>query len=176
MTRLRRWADITREERFFTCELFHELKQDPDPFFSLFRTKLKLRANQLVQDIGYEVCLARDLWHAKLLKTRCRPLEKQTIDFVLSISGNDLLFIEVKAHQGFGRDQIKKMEELKDLLKESYPNIDEIHLGGLHSSKYSPQNIRKEFKSFAMCTWKELVPIYPRISSHIQRADEIYRN
>jgi hypothetical protein len=176
MTRLRKWAEITREERFFASELFQEIKVDPEPFLSQFRAELQLSAKKTVQDTCYEVCIARDLWHAKLLEKRCKPLEKQTIDIVLTLTGNDLLLIEVKAHQGFGSAQIETMEKLEEHLRNFYPSVGKIYLGGLHSSKYTPRNIRMHFPSFAMCTWKSLLPHYPHISSQIRRADEIYRN
>lgn len=166
-----KWETITREERFFTCILFHDMLEDPEPLCILLQDKLKLPTKQMISDIGYEVCFFRDAYHAKpkLIKNRQNgqngqlQLEKQTFDLVLWLSDRSMIIIEAKAQQGFNIDQIKMLHESRKLIsKLSVPPIPikKIFLVGLCSSHYTPKpSTRDQFQS--IITWDDIARIYP---------------
>ena len=80
----RKWSEITREERFFTSVLFHDMLLDSKPFMDLLTSKWEFPPNISIIDIGFEVCFFRDAFHAepKLINKRYPKLEKQTFDLV----------------------------------------------------------------------------------------------
>ncbi len=170
-----KWADVTREERFFTSVLFHALLADKNKFWARLRPLLKLPDTISVEDVGFEVCLLRDLAHAKHIE-RVVDREKQTFDLILTLSNNALVLIEAKAHQGFSRKQLDLMRSTgKHLINKSF--IKEVYYAGIHSSKYSPDNVRSEYEKLALLTWRDLASDYDDpIRIHLKRADEIYRN
>ena len=61
----RKWSEVTREERFVTSVLFHDVLQDAEPLRNLLQSKLKFTSGVLILDVGYEVCFFRDAYHAK---------------------------------------------------------------------------------------------------------------
>jgi len=186
-----RWNDNTREERYFTAVLFQALISNETPFWRLVRPRLQIPETVTVVDVGYEVCLLRDLAHACHIvrERRVRALEKQTVDFVITLSDSSLVLIEAKAHQRFSIRQINNMFLTREiLLANTSVGISDVHIAGLHSSKYDPINVRAQFPSFALSTWKELANIYPGMRCRFQglggteaqhpflRANEIYNN
>lgn len=59
--RRRTWGEITREERYFTSFLFHDIRRNPAPFLQLLRAKrMPCSDDVTVVDVGYEVCFFRD--------------------------------------------------------------------------------------------------------------------
>ncbi len=104
---LPKWGENTREERYFTAPLFQALLTDVVPFWNLLGDALHISEEVTVTDIGFEVCMLRDLAHAKHID-RVFYLEKQTFDLVLTLSNDALVLIEAKGHQGFSIDQLKK--------------------------------------------------------------------
>lgn len=171
-----KWSDNTREERYFTAALFGALLDNVDPFWSLLRPRLGIANEVTIVDIGFEVCMLRDLAHANHIK-REAALEKQTFDFVLTLSNDALVLIEAKAHQGFLTRQLENMARTANiLLNNSDLGISHVHIAGLHSAKYAPSNVRKQFPAMALLTWLELAPAYPNLSSQLKRANDIYNN
>lgn len=176
MTNIPKWSDNTREERYFTAVLFGAIVIEPNPLWTLLRPLLGIAEDVVVTDVGYEVCMLRDLAHRKLID-RHTPLEKQTFDLVLTLSNNALVLIEAKAHQCFSLNQIDNMVKARNILLESEKlGVSQVHLAGIHSAKYNPINVRTKFNEMALVTWSALAAAYPAISSQLQRADAIYAN
>lgn len=175
-----KWSEVTREERFFTSILFHDIILDSKPFIALLASKWELTPNVSILDVGYEVCFFRDAFHAepKLINKRYHELEKQTFDLVLWLSDQSIIIIEAKAQQGFRTDQMIMLNQSKEIMQSlsshEYPMYN-ILLVGLCSSKYGlKESTKKYFK--AIIRWKEVVRCYPKHESDYYRADDIYRD
>lgn len=174
----RKWAEVTREERYFTSILFHDVQQNPTPLLNLLQNQLQRLSDVLILDVGYEVCFFRDAFHAdpKLIKERQQALEKQTFDLVLWLSDQSLVIIEAKAQQGFHTKQLDMLAKSRRIMLElsspDYP-ITEILLVGLCSSKY---NLKESTKSQfdAIIRWGEIARSYPGNAKVYNRADDIY--
>jgi hypothetical protein len=108
----RRWADISREERFFCAHLYALAHESPE---RLVRAINEANADKAVigwqplletvdWEVGFEVCLFRDLRHHKLLQRNIENASlKRTFDLCL-FSANRIILIEAKAQQGFESD------------------------------------------------------------------------
>jgi hypothetical protein len=151
-----RWSDNSREERYFTAVLFQALLTDVGPFWNRLRPLLKIAEGVAVVDIGYEVCMLRDLAHAKHID-RVTALEKQTFDLVLTLSNDALVLIEAKAHQGFSTSQIENMIRAGEILIQNRGlGVTDVYLAGIHSSRYSPLTVRSRFPTMKLVTWNQL--------------------
>ncbi|SMP80749.1 hypothetical protein [Noviherbaspirillum suwonense] len=173
------WDSITREERHFTAILFAELRRDARPLWNILRGKFGLDESVTVVDVGFEVCMFRDLIHAGLIErsTDVMRRRKQTFDFVLTLSNQSLVLIEAKAHECFGLDQLDRMEKAKGiLLNRPELGIHNVYLAGLCSSDYNPQNVKKGYEDFKLFYWADLTGLYPQISNYLTRADGIYNS
>lgn len=169
------WSDNTREERFFTAMLFSELLKDAQPFWRHLAPRLGERDETRVTDVGYEVCLFRDLAHANHIPPTAE-LRKQTIDLVLTVSSASIVLIEAKAHQSFSLEQARNLQLAKVKLLQAGLGVTSVHLVGLHSSRYKPTRVKEKCSDLVFTTWAELRGVYPDIARHIDRADEIYAN
>jgi hypothetical protein len=173
-----RWDTITREERHFTSILFAELRRDARPLWNMLRGEFGLDESITVVDVGFELCMFRDLIHAGHIERNddVMALRKQTFDFVLTLSNQSLVLIEAKAHECFGRDQLDLMRTARGiLLNRPKLGIHNVYLAGLCSSEYNPLNVIEEYEDFKLFTWEVLAGLYPQISHYLARADEIYK-
>ena len=169
------WSTITREERFFTCILFHDIRNNPMPFWKALSADLDCGNNVKVIDQGFEVCFFRDLARNEHgLIERHPALEKQTFDLVLTLSNRELVIIEAKAHECFDSKQMDKLEKSKNIIMESnLCPIKNVYLAGLCSSKYSlKESTRYRFQ--AMLRWDSVARIYPGNKEIYKRANDIY--
>ncbi len=131
---LLKWSEITREERFFTCLLFHDLMQNARPFWNLLRNELNAERDTTVVDVDYEICFFRDAARAGLID-RFPPLEKQTLDLVLTLSSQAIVLIEAKAQQGYGMQQLGLLGEARTKIEASQQcAVQHVYLVGLCSS------------------------------------------
>ncbi len=169
------WATITREERFFTCMLFHDIHQNPKPFWELLRSRLGYGDGVQVEDSGYEVCFFRDAAQPGVDQIERQPhLEKQTFDLALWLSNQGFVIIEAKAQQGFEIEQMEKLQEARNIMRASEKwDRKEICLVGLYSSKYSPKPTTRNYFD-ALVRWNEIAEVYPKNKQIYQRADDIY--
>lgn len=175
-----KWSKVTREEQFFTSVLFHDILLDSKPFMALLTSKWAFPPNISIIDVGYEVCFFRDVFHAepKLINKRYHKLEKQTFDLVLWLSDQSIVIIEAKAQQGFHTDQMRMLNQSKEIMRSlsspEYP-MNQILLVGLCSSKYKLKDSTvNNFK--AIIRWKEVARYYPEHVCDYSRADDIYRD
>lgn len=175
-----KWETVTREERYFTCILFHDMVENIEPLRILLLDKLNLSPKIMVLDIGYEVCFFREAYHAepKLIKNRQSALEKQTFDLVLWLSDQSMIIIEAKAQQGFHSDQLKMLNESMKLIRKlSVTPIPKVFLVGLCSSLYTLK--ASTFDQFqAVIRWEDIALIYPTRNTNKAayiRANSLYR-
>jgi hypothetical protein len=174
-----RWDSITREERHFTAILFAELRRDARPLWNMLRGKFGLDESVTVVDVGFELCMFRDLIHAGHIERNrdVLDLRKQTFDFVLTLSNQSLVLIEAKAHECFGRKQLGLMRTAQRILLNSPKlGIHNVYLAGLYSSKYDPLNIIEEYREIKLFTWEILAGLYPQISHDLMQANKIYNS
>jgi len=192
-----KWDNITRDERYFCSELFHNLKSDQISFLSLIKKGVneekndKERLNFLENieakrfDIGFEVCFYRDMlylyqdnrkeYEAKIGKVQL-PY-KRTFDLAL-FSEDAIIIIEAKAQQGFDTKQLiefkkdkRRIKKLFDITKMKPPKVFII---GLHSGRYAPKSTTK-FYFDSMIKWDELATKYPKSEELFNYANSIYR-
>jgi hypothetical protein len=189
-----KWADITREERYFTARLFGAVSADARPFWTFLHKELipqiDCPENIEIIDVGFEVCLFRDFAYYSHISLKSmyehmssdymRGLLKQTFDIVLTLSNDSLVIIEAKAHQCFSTTQMRAMHDARDIIRGTFQHlgIKNIYLAGLHSGLYNPQNIRSNsaFENLTLFTWQNLVGLYPAIDCDLRKANMIYAN
>jgi len=175
-----KWSDVTREERYFTGFLFHDVLQDWKPLWNLLQRKLEFPSHVQISDVGYEVCFFRDAFHAdpKLIKERHQALEKQTFDLVLWLSDQSLIIIEAKAQQGFHTKQLDMLAKSRRIMRSlSSPDcpMTQIYLIGLCSSLYEIKKATSD-QFNEIIHWKEIAKSYPANATVYNRADNIYGN
>jgi hypothetical protein len=167
------WQTITREERYFTSVLHHELINDRAPFSDLLRSCLQLDHGFFIDDIGFEVCHFRDGYRGGVIE-RHKILEKQTFDFMFFLSDGSAAIVEAKAQQGFSNDQLTALKKAKDLIEHSKKRPMPIHLVGLCSSRYKPKKETVNKFEGRLIFWSKLADKYPKSSAIFKRADDIY--
>lgn len=185
------WEDITREERFFCCELFIELRRNIAPFLKLLLAKKTIseqESNSNLWDVGYEVCFYRDLiynfyhneahklnWQIDIGKVadehNLKALRKRTFDLCL-FSENHIIIIEAKAQGGFNNKQMADFKNDIKLVKKLVGETVNVSLIGLTAEKYDPKN--KTIENFkTILTWKQLHELYS--NKHFLRAEAVFR-
>ncbi|MGA2192304.1 MAG: hypothetical protein ABSG42_02880 [Nitrospirota bacterium] len=182
----KRWQDITREERYFTSFLFHDLLRNHSPFLDIIERALGKKLPE-IKEIGYEVCFFRDksFFHKEeglepcLSKsTECCSLRKLTFDLALFLDNRAIVIIEAKAHEGFNNKQLRHLVDAKKLMT-GCCGIPEIYFIGLHSSGYKPIKIDKtDSKELGMklITWNEIANNYSGNKDIYLRANKMHRD
>lgn len=169
------WKQITREERYFTSLLFHDLMKNSASLIKLFPSEMGIPAGTIAKEVGYEVCFFRDAYRKDLIE-RQKRLESQKFDLVLFLNSDHMVIIEAKAQQGFKMDQIRNLLEAKDkIINSGFKPATMVSLVALYSSRYSPRN--KTLDDFDACiTWKQIAEKYPKSKyrEDYERADNIY--
>lgn len=177
-----KWAEVTREERFFTSHLYHDLLRDPAPFMKILGAKgINISEETCIVDVGYEVCFFRDLGFYNIISrvegNDRKMYEKMTFDLSLTLSNGDFIIVECKAQQKFNGQQIdqliKAKIEIENICHDIHPYHDiNAHIVGLHSNKYTPNIL--EINKIACITWADIAEIYPENYDVYNRANEIY--
>lgn len=168
----RTWAEITREERFFTQHLFALIQRAGARSFVEFLNStrsldLPPTANW---EIAYEVCLYRDLWF--LRDKQGQPVSpKRTFDLCL-LSDQAIILIEAKAQQDFDLDQISQLRSDRHSVAEE-TGVKRVLLLGLASSHCAPSPAVTKVFDAPLLTWLELARRYGG-DPILLRADHIY--
>lgn len=170
----KRWAEVTREERFFCQRLFTLAVKDCGK--GIFSCVKDHQGNRRPLDgqwePAFEVCFYRDLWH---LKKKEGPLysPKRTFDLVF-FSKKTILILEAKAQQGFNLSQLKKLkyEDRKHI--ECLTGVSDVLIYGLISSRYTPRPDTIKLLDGPPLKWCDLAKIY-KGDEVLARADEVYR-
>lgn len=168
------WWRISREERFFTSMLFHDIRQEPTPFLNVLSSELPVVSESEYKEVAFEVSFFRDAGFLDLIDRR-QHLEKQTFDLVIFLSGERMLIIEAKAQQGFKTKQLAQLAEARDLITHGLWPDKEVYLVALHSSLYSPRPSTSAAFN-AHITWQTLSDIYPDNYPIYMHADSIYED
>jgi hypothetical protein len=172
-----RWQAISREERYFTSVLHHELISNRAPFSELLCSRLGLDAAVTISDVGFEVCFFRDGARAGIIERpdeNRKKLEKLTFDFMFVLSDGSAVIVEAKAQQGYDNDQIADLNDARGRIERSDKcPISRTYLVGLCSSAYEMKAETKE-KFAVIISWKELAEKYPASKDVFQRANDIY--
>jgi len=164
------WLQITREERFFCAQLFFELRNNPTPFLH------HLNQTDKKYEVGFEVCLYRDLMKERGLSIRNSPYpQKRTFDLAF-FAEDEIIIIEAKAQQGFHTEQLEDFMKDKELIPKLLgPNCKvSVKIIGIYSSLYQPS--AKTVSSFdkKVVTWKELSTLYPSSEEIFNQADSSF--
>jgi hypothetical protein len=169
----KKWEEISREERFFTSMLFHDMRADSSPILGFLTGKLNLASATKIRDLGFEVCFFRDAGFAGLIE-RDLQSEKQTFDLLLTLSDQRMVIIEAKAQQAFDTQQLENLARAKSLIQASklWP-LKLISLVALHSSRYSPGPRTITWFDAAL-TWEEVADLYPANRAIYRHANSIY--
>jgi len=193
------WDSITRDERFFCSELFHQLRSDQTGVLSLIKEGInrkkydsknindqdKERLDFLKNietkefDIGFEVCFYRDLLklYGKGIKGTGLP-PKRTFDLAF-FSEEAIVIIEAKAQQGFDTKQLedfkKDRDDIKLLSKIIGKKMPRVYIVGLHSGRYTPRTDTKDYFD-SLINWKDIAEKYPESKELFNRANDVYLN
>ena len=169
----KRWAQVSREERFFCAHLFGLLEEDSEMQKMLSYINERT-GTALPRDVewepAFEVCFYRDLWHLRGSKEKlCSP--KRTFDLCL-FSEDAIVILEAKAQQAFEAKQLKSFKsDCKDVKKKT--GVGKVWLLGLASSRYKPPpDVSKVFGG-PLLTWRDLAEIYGG-DQVLERADKLY--
>lgn len=129
----RSWAEITREERFFCSELFHEFKNRPSDLVRIINKTASTELDECEEwELGFEVCFYRDVLKAfahgirEVNKARDEDsqfLQKRTFDLSL-FSKKEIVIIEAKSQTGLTVDQMKDFDREKSRIKELFDFIE----------------------------------------------------
>ena len=184
----KKWAEITREERYFCSHLYHSIIGKEKEFVKWLNENIKPEGKlKLDEDnnweVSFEVCFYRDFLKSQnqSVKTYKRKngefySQKRTFDLCL-FSADEMIIIEANAQQGFTGKQLneilKDKEDVEELTKEFSMNK-KARIILLHSSRYSPTDSR--VKNFSRFTWKDLAEYDSSNTSLYNRADSLYND
>jgi len=169
----KKWEEITREERYFTGVLFHDMRSHPGPVLALLVGKLKLPERTTIEDMGFEVCFFRDAAFEGLMK-RERHLEKQTFDLSVILSDQRMVIVEAKAQQDFDTEQLDNLVHAKSLIEGGRLwSVETVNLVALFSSRYRPRSETLAYFD-ATFNWNDIAHLYPENQDIYWRADSIY--
>lgn len=177
------WIKITREERFFCSELYHDIKKDINGFIKFLNENCNVKLDEnSYWEIGYEVCFYRDFLKAKgnsIKKFNNDNLDKnpkairfppkRTFDLCL-FSNEKIVIIEAKADQKFKDRQLKDLREdvtiyLPEILKNS---LTKIQVDAVLLSSKKDQSILTGFENKRIY-WDQLAEFY--VNETYSRAD-----
>lgn len=178
-----RWANITREERFFCAELYEAIKGREKEFVAWLNRQFTepLNAGEIDAEweVAFEVCFYRDLLHAKKAdKKSSKQSLKRTFDICL-FSERVMIVIEAKAAMGFGQTQLEDVRrDRRHILRlfsqlpvpKPYPRVLMV---GLVSSRYTPKAATAGVFD-GLVRWKDLAELFPGVEA-LKRADEVFR-
>jgi hypothetical protein len=176
--KMKRLAEVARAEVFFTAHLYFACKSNPEGFANLLRRELALDQDVEIKDLGFEVCLFRDLSKAGLiprLSESRKSFEKQTFDNVYILSDDSIVLVEAKAHGKFDLKQLDKLGRASKILSNDLKAFSRVYLVGIHSSLYSPKTSTME-PFDARLTWSKLSVVFPGYADIFNRAEEIYND
>ena len=167
-----RWAQVTRDERFF-CQRLYELVnvKSTENFVQYLSDSLDLNLPIGGEwEIGYEVCFYRDLWQQRDRKGKLYS-PKRTFDLCL-FGESAIVIIEAKAAGGFDKDQNEIFK--RDIAEvQRLTQVENVQLIGLCSSKYEMDESSKSTFGDKVIRWKDLAGQYDK-DEILNRADDIY--
>lgn len=175
------WAEVSRDERSFCMELLVLARTEMGKFI---RTLNKLAPDLALQEgdweLGFEVCLYRDLKYFRLAQGGSWPLGddehsiKRTFDLCL-FSADRIIIVEAKAQQPFTTGQMVDFEKDFDKVEAVTGIRPELLL--LASSRYLTAAVVKKLKTrfpeSQTVSWRGLAESYDH-DRLLLRADSLY--
>ena len=168
----KRWAQVTREERFFCQHLFNLLKKDSGKGLLAHINKEAGTSFRLDTEWepAFEVCLYRDLNHLRKNWNHGYS-KKRTFDLCM-FSEEAIVILEAKAQQPFEISQVKNFaKDRSNVLK--LTGVKTVWLGGLASSFYEENERVTNNLDGPLLTWKALADVYDN-DEILARANELY--
>ena len=166
--------DITRDERFFCQELYHELTNGGlNSFLSLISSEAVGLNFKGPYEVGYEVCFYRDLKYAGLFKGQVSEYSiKRTFDLCL-FSEKEMMIIEAKVFEGMTTKQMDEFEQDRKWVPKAL-GIDgyRVRLVALIADKYKPSEATKN-RFDAIITWKHISNLFPE-NEVLTKVDQLY--
>ena len=150
-----KWANITREERYFCAELFYDIKNDINGFIKFLNNKFNKNYNTgKYWEAGFEVCFYRDYLFAKGERVKDSTYSvKRTFDLCL-FSETNIIIIEAKAYQNFKSAQLINLEaDLENVRKVLGKNTKELKVEAFLLCSSTNHQVIGTFEKF---TWEDL--------------------
>ena len=169
----KRWAQVTREERFFCAHLFGLLDEDSEmqKMLSYINDRTGIALPRDVEwELAFEVCFYRDLRHLEKNKGELHS-PKRTFDLCLFSEGA-IVILEAKAQQDFEAKQLESFKSDREKVRE-ITRVGKVWLCGLASSRYEPKSFVSKAFDGNLLTWRDLAEIYGD-DPVLERADEVY--
>lgn len=168
----KRWADVTREERYFCMHLYNRIvAAGVAAFVRNLRDSYGCAANADADwELAFEVCFYRDLWQHRGRRGELYS-PKRTFDLAL-FSDHAIIAIEAKAQQGFDDDQLTIFaRDRVQIAKET--GVQSVFIMGLCSSKHTPSRTAIQCFDGKIMTWAALAAFF-QDDAQLRRADAIY--
>ena len=170
----RRWADVTREERFFCQRLYEQVRREgAERFAAYVSDRLGMALPREGEwEIGFEVCFYRDLWQHRGREDRLHS-PKRTFDLCL-FGQRAIVIIEAKAAETFEKNQNARFEEDVAHVRE-LTGVERVELIGLCSSRYTVGAARAAAFDNRILRWNDLAARYDG-DAVLRRADAVYES
>lgn len=176
----KRWAEVTRDERFFCQRLYTLADADPGKFVGALNS---LSPGLLLPvdcdwEVGFEVCFFRDLkfFLGEKWESRFHYSPKRTFDLCL-FSERNFVVIEAKAQQGFESDldQLDSFNTETTKIAEILGSEVQVSLLALASTKYLKNSGKalEERLKVKPVSWRAIAAAYSN-DPILLRADEAY--
>ena len=179
----RRWAEVTRTERFFVSQLANAISQNFEQFICFLAKETSLHIPESNDwEVSTDVHFFRDrkkYFDAFGWSHGCgQSYDSTEFDLVL-FSESLLLVFEAKAWSCYSTSQLCNLKTHRSKIEQLFEKRVKVLLIGIHSSRYSPSGCTTHY--FDGCvTWNALSRAYecdlPEHSRHFTRADRTYRN
>lgn len=167
----KRWADITRDERWFCMCLYQRImRRGVSDFVAYLRDRHKATVDAGANwELAFEACFYRDVWQ---YQDRPNDLYSPKRTFDLALMSDDMIIVlEAKAHGNFEGVQLELFREDETQIKR-LTGIEEVLMIGICSSSCPiPEPVNQIFK--AIVRWNELSTHFDG-DEDLLRADAIY--
>ena len=176
----KKWAEITREERYYTMALSEYAQKDQLKFMNWIIEETGLKLDSDNWDIGIEVCLYRDfLWYTDKFIGPTDYSPKRTFDLCL-FHEKAIIVVEAKVYGRFDSKQLvgftKDPANIRKLF--NLPPEFPVYFVALASSyyfanqkKYGNKELLALFNNFHL-TWRRASEIFEE--SRFVRANDLY--
>ncbi len=170
----KRWAEVTRDERFFCQRLYQLVNADSVEAFAVYVSR-QLQLDLPLDgewEIGFEVCFYRDLWQLRG-KNDVLYSPKRTFDLCL-FGESVIVIIEAKAAGAFDENQNETFKRDIDEVRR-LTGLERVELVGLCSSQYILDPSAEETFGTSVVTWKQLARRYAD-DEILHRADTVFEH
>ena len=177
----KKWADVTRDERFFCAVLYEHARKNPADFAQWLIKESGLNTSSSgTWDLGFEVCFYRDyLWMKKESVVAWELPPKRTFDLCL-FGEKAIIIIEAKVCEPFDYGQNGDFSNDEAFVNKlpGLENLD-VFTVALATSKYF-ENAKKHGRSGTLSVFKENHITWAKVSEKFRDpllpcADKMYK-